>query len=383
MSREEFDEDLTIMGMGSSDLSWWPQDVNPRLSMLNSPDLRFDSTVFGSSKASTLTDFNQDFSPKFNSANVSFDNTPSAFSFEQFSHPSSTFMSDFSSIVPNNNPSFSVPSMFAPAVNASPPPSQPLDASSFLQFQPTQIPTPVYPPTGALPANTSPTNASPQPTNTPLLDLPHSQLAGNPETSALSSVSGTSSISLDQADGHRSGRNLVSSNAISNASPQPTTTAAPVTSIASPQPTTTPAPSPQLLSPLSDLPLAGNPETSALSTVSDTSASDTSSSTDSRRSGRNPVPSKRHEKMNEIDGKGNKTTAGSAHIEKENIPPSTIPEWTIASHDYLLNSDLGKDWTACVQAWFELEQDLGYGSQAGAKVCLLILKLDIGFKFVL
>ena len=75
--------------------------------------------------------------------------------------------------------------------------------------------------------------------------------------------------------------------------------------------------------------------------------------------------------MNEIDGKGNNKTTASAHIEKENIPPSTIPEWTIASHDYLLNSDLGKDWIVCVQVWFELEQEMGYGSQAGTKVCLL------------
>jgi hypothetical protein len=97
------------------------------------------------------------------------------------------------------------------------------------------------------------------------------------------------------------------------------------------------------------------------------------------------VPSKRHEQMNEIDGKGNKT-AGSAPIEKENIPPSTIPKWTIASHDHLLISDLGEDWTACVQAWFELEQDLGFGSQTGAKVCLLIFffffQSNIRFNFV-
>ena len=76
--------------------------------------------------------------------------------------------------------------------------------------------------------------------------------------------------------------------------------------------------------------------------------------------------------MNEIDGKGNNKSAASAqdsaHIEKENIRPGTTPEWAIASHDYL-NSDLGMDWTACVQAWFELERTLGYGSQAGAKVC--------------
>jgi hypothetical protein len=75
--------------------------------------------------------------------------------------------------------------------------------------------------------------------------------------------------------------------------------------------------------------------------------------------------------MNEIDGKAKNKTTASTDSEKENIPGAT-PEWTIASHDHLLNSDLGKDWMACVQAWFELEQELGYGSQAGAKVCLLI-----------
>lgn len=326
-----------------------------------------ESTLFGSSTSTAECRFNQDFSPTFNSANVSLDNThpAQAFGLEQFSRPSSefTFTTDYTSMVPNNNPSelFSVP--FAPAVNASPPLSPPLDASSFLQFQPTQAQGPVYPHTGALLANASPSNASPQPTTTPLSDLPHSQLA--PETSALSSVSGTS---LNQADDHRSG-NPVPSNAS-----QPTTTPAPAPALpytgalsanalpsnASPQPTTTP---------LSEL----APETSTLSSVPGTSVSGTSSSTDSRRSGRNPVPSKRHEQMNEIDGKGNnKNTVGSAHIEKENIPSSTIPEWTIASRNYLLNSDLGKDWTMCVDAWFELEKDLGYGSQAGAKVCLLI-----------
>ena len=389
-------DDLTTMGMGLDDLSWWPQDVNPQLSF-NSPDLGFDSTAFGSSTLTNCGGFNQDFSPTFNSATVSSDNTPSAFCFEQFSRPSSTFTSDFSSNVPNNNLSFSVPSMFAPASNVSPLPSQPPNTSSFLQFQSTQAPATVYPHTGALPANTSPSdaspqpttmplsaalsantspsnaspqlttmplsaalpantspsNASPQPTTVPLSDLLHSQLAGNPETSTFSLILPQPTTTPSPAPAFPHTGALPVNALPSNASPQPTT---------------------MLLSPLSDLPLAGNPETSALST-SDTLVSGTSLpvSTDSRRSGRNPVPSKRHEQMNKIDGKGNnKTTAGSAHIEKENISPSTIPEWTIASHDYLLKSDLGKEWTACVQAWFELEQDLGYGSQAGAKVCLLI-----------
>ena len=65
--------------------------------------------------------------------------------------------------------------------------------------------------------------------------------------------------------------------------------------------------------------------------------------------------------MNQIDGNAKNKTTATDHIEKEDIP-STIPKWTIASHNHLLMSDLGKDWTACVQAWFELEQELGYGS---------------------
>ena len=51
--------------------------------------------------------------------------------------------------------------MVALAVNASvPQPSQFLGATSFMQFQPTQAPAPVFPHAGALPANTSPSNAS-------------------------------------------------------------------------------------------------------------------------------------------------------------------------------------------------------------------------------
>ena len=95
------------------------------------------------------------------------------------------------------------------------------------------------------------------------------------------------------------------------------------------------------------------------------------------------MPSKHHEQMNEIDGKGNNKATGSTHIEKENIP-STTPKWTIASHEHLLKSDLGEDWTACVGARFELEQELGYGSLAGAKVCPLFFfsKWIIRFNFV-
>ena len=86
--------------------------------------------------------------------------------------------------------------------------------------------------------------------------------------------------------------------------------------------------------------------------------------------------------MNEIDGKSNNKATASAHVEKENIP-STTPKWAVDSNDHLLKSDLGEDWTACVLVWFELEQELGYGSQAGAKVCLFFFFSiwNIGFNF--
>ena len=171
MSQEELYKDLTLMDtVGSNDLSWWAQDTNPQFAMFNSPDLTFDTTAFGSS---TSTD-----------GNVFFDTTSSpAFGIEQYSGPSSTFTTDFTSIDLNNNASFS-------GVNASLP-SQHFDAPSFLGFQPTQVPASGFPHT-ALPAYTSPSNASRQPTTTLLSNLP---LAGDP----------------------------VLPNATSNAPPQPTT----------------------------------------------------------------------------------------------------------------------------------------------------------------
>jgi hypothetical protein len=362
----EYNDDLTMMGNNHS-RGWDALDMDPQFSTFNSTDFAFDTSAFGlqneqtthSSSTSTDRGFNQHF-PTFNSPNFSFD-TPSAFNFEQFSqvHPSSNLM-DFSSIIPNNNLSFSVPSMVAPTlVNASQP-SQFSGASSFMQIQPTIARAPV----NASPSNASPTvvpnNASPHPTTAPVSPVspatapsdvsspppvqneaspqhaaaivqpvhtsakngitplssnsPLSQIAENPETSALSSDSDRSlSVPLNQADG--------------------------ITPLSS-------------NSPLSQI--AENPETSTFS--------------DGRRSGRNPVPSKRHEQMNQIDGKAKNKTD---HIEKENVP-STTPKWTIDSRDHLLKSDLGKNWSACVQAWFELEQDLGYGSQPGAKVRLWI-----------
>ena len=76
--------------------------------------------------------------------------------------------------------------------------------------------------------------------------------------------------------------------------------------------------------------LAGNTETSTLSSVSGVTSSvplnQADTALDSRQSGRNPAPSKRHDQMNEIDGKAkNKTYTASARIEKENAP-TTTPE---------------------------------------------------------
>ena len=121
MSLEVFDEDLTMMGMESTNHNWWALDIDPKFPRFNSSDLAFDTTVFGlqslqvsSSSTSSSTDcrFNQDFPPTFNSPNLPFD-TPPAFGFEQSSHPShldNGLSMDFTSIVPNNNPLFSVPS---------------------------------------------------------------------------------------------------------------------------------------------------------------------------------------------------------------------------------------------------------------------------------
>ena len=367
------------MGMGSNDISWWDLDINPQFPR----DLAFDTTAFGlqneQSLSSTSSDFgfNQHFSPTFNSPNLSFD-TP-AFEFQQFSRPSSA-STDFTSVVStgNNDPSFSFPSTAAPAVaNAPQPPSQFIGGSPFMQFQPTLAPAPAFPNTGA------PSNAS-SPTVVPSNAPQHIPAASNASSQPIATPISPQHIP-----------------ATTNASPQPTTTSVSLSNstqpAAAPGDASSPPPAQNTLSsqhaaaiaqpvhtgakngtapssPLSDSRpslLAGNPETSALSSVSGTSVSDSSSvslnQADGRRSGRNPVPSKRHEQMNEIDGRGNKALA-SPHIEKENIPSAT-PDWTIASHDHLLKSDLGEEWTACVRAWFELEQELGYGSQAGAKVC--------------
>ena len=306
------------MGMGSNDISWWDLDINPQFP----PDLAFDTTAFGlqneQSLSSTSSDFgfNQHFSPTFNSPNLSFD-TP-AFEFQQFSRPSSA-STDFTSVVStgNNNPSFSFPSTVAPAVvNAPQPPSQFIGGSPFMQFQPTLAPAPAFPNTGA------PSNAS-SPTVVPSNAPQHIPAASNASSQPIATPVSPQHIP-----------------ATTNASPQPTTTSVSLSNstqpAAAPGDASSPPPAQNTLSsqhaaaiaqpvhtgakngtapssPLSDSRpslLAGNPETSALSSVSGTSVSDSSSvslnQADGRRSGRNPVPSKRHEQMNEIDGRGNK-----------------------------------------------------------------------------
>ena len=357
-------EDLTMAPNDSNDVGWWDLDLDPQFPQFNNSDLVFDTTgtVFGlQNEQSTSISANLHFSPTFNSQNISLDmsQAPNSY-FEQFSGPSS-----------HNN--FSVPSVaVTPAVINASQPNQ-FIASSFMQFLPTPPLAPAFPHTdallptiapalvNALPSNASsptviPDNASPQPTAT------------------------ATSVSLSQpADASFPAPDDASFPAPDDASfPPPDDASLPPPDDASlppPAQITVSQHGSVALSPSSDsrhAQLAGNPETSALSSAVCDTSSDSSNQGDGRRSGRNPVPSKRHEQMNEIDGKSKKTTA-SAHIqvEKENIP-STTPEWAIASQDHLLNSDLGKDWTACVEAWCELEKELGYGSQPGTKVCLLI-----------
>jgi hypothetical protein len=431
LDSEEFNEDPTMMGMGLDD-SWRGLDINPQFSA----DLPFDTTAFGlqneqsfrsSGFSSTSTDcgFNQHFPPTFSSANFSFD-TPGPPGFEKFSSLSSTLTtSDFTPIFPNYNPSFSVPSMVAPAlVNASQP-SQFVGASSFMQFQPTTALAPVFPHTGALfpspsnassptvvpgnapqhiphtgallpsPSNaSSPTvvpgnapqhipatsNASPQPTVSPPSHGKSNQPAAAPSVASDASfpprAQNTASFQHDQAAAisqpvHTGAKNVTTplSPLFNSDSPLSQLAGNTASSQRNQAATISPLFNSDSESPLFQL--AGNAETSALSSVSGISSSVPFNQADNRRSGGNPVPSKRHEQMNEIDGKAKNKTTASPHIEKENIH-STTPEWTIASHNHLLKSDLGKDWTACVQAWFELEQELGYGSKAGAKVFLLI-----------
>ena len=388
--------DLTMTGMGLNNPSWAALDLDPHFPPFDT-DFAFDPIGFGlqngqsphSSSALTENGFDLNFGT-FDSPDFSF-GTPSTFGFEQFSHPSSN-LTDFTSIVSNNNPSFSVPSVVAPAlVNASQP-GQISNASSFMQFQPTTADA-LPPAIASAPVTTSSSNESSYVVhgNAPQHFPASSNASPHPSPSNASSPTVVPDAQHIPPPSNASPWTPVSpATASSDASPPP------AENVESPQPLpgqsdhtsaksgiTPPSPffnsdslalnSDALNSDSLPSQVAGNADTSAVSSDSDTSSSVPLNQADGRRSGRHPVPSKRHEQMNEIDGKTkNKTvTLASDHLEKENIP-TTTPEWAVASHEHLLKSDLGKDWTACVQAWFDLERELGYGSQPGAKVCLIL-----------
>lgn len=86
-----------------------------------------------------------------------------------------------------------------------------------------------------------------------------------------------------------------------------------------------------------------------------------------RRSGRAVIPSKRSEKLNQI---GDSITQSVPPPGKENIPPMSTgpPPWVSLAKGHFLTRDLGEDWTACVSAWFSLEEKLGFGRASGTKV---------------
>jgi hypothetical protein len=67
--------------------------------------------------------------------------------------------------------------------------------------------------------------------------------------------------------------------------------------------------------------------------------------------------------MNRIGSKN----ASVILAEKENIPPSSPPEWAIATKYYLLGTDLGAEWRGCVEGWIELEEILGYEAFSRSK----------------
>ena len=101
--------DLTMTGMGLNNPSWAALDLDPHFPPFDT-DFAFDPIGFGlqngqsphSSSALTENGFDLNFGT-FDSPDFSF-GTPSTFGFEQFSHPSSN-LTDFTSIVSNNNPS--------------------------------------------------------------------------------------------------------------------------------------------------------------------------------------------------------------------------------------------------------------------------------------
>lgn len=79
---------------------------------------------------------------------------------------------------------------------------------------------------------------------------------------------------------------------------------------------------------------------------------------DTRRSARPVVPSKRAELLNKI---GDNTKASlPTGLNKENIPPTEPPPWVVLAKAHLLSRDLGEDWNICIGEWLDLEAKLGY-----------------------
>jgi hypothetical protein len=73
--------------------------------------------------------------------------------------------------------------------------------------------------------------------------------------------------------------------------------------------------------------------------------------------------------MNEIGGKSTgSSTTNLSNIEKENMASGEQPEWAALAKMYLLVSNLGMEWTACVESWLQVEEQLGYGTIVGSKV---------------
>ena len=102
------------------------------------------------------------------------------------------------------------------------------------------------------------------------------------------------------------------------------------------------------------------------------------SETDTRRSGRQSVPSKCIEAMQEIGTNVPKgLPLGERPTEKENFDLQTPPEWATLARDHLLTRNLGSEWRDCVSAWLTFEGQLGYGTMAGTKVCHGLLFLRV------
>jgi hypothetical protein len=74
--------------------------------------------------------------------------------------------------------------------------------------------------------------------------------------------------------------------------------------------------------------------------------------------------------MNQI---GSKKAPPSAPVGKENVNPNMPPDWAITAKDYLLSTELGAEWRACVHGWIGVENMLGYRGVTGAKVCTFFI----------